>query len=186
MAPARRTAVAVWASGQRENEGLCRYVGGCHWSRHQHRAEGLRHRWSWLQHHRRGVVLVIRGHAHPLTDLQDRRRVVRDSDDATVADAHTAVPAARAGLESEGEHELGHRTLIDGFDAPGEVGCGELPEQTDGLGLRIELEDGTAAPWDTVDVACTGGRHTKEEVKLYGGGISLPRRHSGGGKALRR
>ena len=111
MAPARRTVVAVWASGQRENEGLRRYVGGCHWNRHQHRAEGLRHRGGRLQHRGGRVVLGIRGHAHPLTDLQDRRRVVRDSDDATVADAHTAVPAARAGLESEGEHELGHRTL---------------------------------------------------------------------------
>ena len=135
LASAWRTIVAFWASGQRENEALRRYVGGCHWNRHHPRAEGLRHRGGRLQHlvrvrvrlrlrlrlsylrhpggrlqHHRGgrVVLGIRGHAHPLTDLQDLRRVVRDSDDAAVADAHTAVPADRARLESEGEHELGH------------------------------------------------------------------------------
>ena len=45
------------------------------------------------------------------------------------------------------------------LDSPGEVGCGELPEETDRVGLRIELEDGAAAPWDAVDLACgAGGR----------------------------
>ena len=51
------------------------------------------------------------------------------------------------------------RALIDGFDSPGEVGCGELPEEADLIGLRIELDDRAAAPWDAIDVACAGGRH---------------------------
>ena len=51
-----------------------------------------------------------------------------------------------------------HAELIDGFDSPRVVGCGDRPEETEDLGLRIELEDGATAPWDGVDLACAGGR----------------------------
>ena len=54
------------------------------------------------------------------------------------------------------------------LDSPGEVGCGELPEETDRLGLRIELEDGAAAPWDAVDLACARDGGSEPVEKLCG------------------